>query len=238
MASSTRALMLPEQYYHVYNRTNGSGRLFFTDENYKFFLRQVTKYGSGFWEVCAYALLSNHFHLVVRVCPKTILFESGKQILDTVLKRAPQLGQNWDFDAENLNDIEMSEDTEFLGRLGHLLIAEQMRRLFLSYSKAINNQQGRHGSLFQKQFRRKLIPIEDVAQVIMYVHRNPVHHGYVRNASDYAWCSYEAYASDLNSRTLAKQRILDLFSGAQNLKQMHESYTYNTIDINMLESII
>ena len=56
-----------DKLYHIYNRGNGKEKLFFNEENYKYFLRQYKKYLSGFIDTFAYCLLPNHFHLLVRI---------------------------------------------------------------------------------------------------------------------------------------------------------------------------
>ena len=49
------------QFYHIYNRGNNRERLFYSTENYLFFLRRYDEY------LYAFCLLPNHFHLLVRV---------------------------------------------------------------------------------------------------------------------------------------------------------------------------
>lgn len=52
--------------YHLYNRGNNRGRLFFEAENYRFFLRQLEKYFlPAQIELLAYCLMPNHYHLLV-----------------------------------------------------------------------------------------------------------------------------------------------------------------------------
>jgi len=47
--------------------------------------------------------------------------------------------------------------------------------LFNSYTKAINKQETRTGSLFQHSFKRKKIDTEDyLKQLIIYIHTNPI----------------------------------------------------------------
>jgi putative transposase len=49
----------------------------------------------------------------------------------------------------------------------------------MSYAKAINKQYKRHGSLWQKRFRR--IEQRDVSwqqKRLCYIHHNPIHHRY------------------------------------------------------------
>jgi len=53
-------------------------------------------------------------------------------------------------------------------------VSEQFRRFFVSYSQAINKQEGRTGSLFQKNFKR--IPVyspDHLIYLIYYIMRIP-----------------------------------------------------------------
>jgi REP element-mobilizing transposase RayT len=62
-----QAEFLEQRFYHVYNRTVGNEPLFVSDENFRFFLQQYSKYLQPFVETWAYCLLGNHFHLLIRV---------------------------------------------------------------------------------------------------------------------------------------------------------------------------
>ena len=55
------------QYYHIYNRANGGEALFPEQRNYPYFLELYARYIEPVAETYAYCLLSNHFHLLVRV---------------------------------------------------------------------------------------------------------------------------------------------------------------------------
>lgn len=59
--------MQPDTFYHVYNRANGNEKLFLTDDNYHYFLKQLKKYISPIAETYAYCLLPNHFHFLIRI---------------------------------------------------------------------------------------------------------------------------------------------------------------------------
>ena len=65
--SITKTPLLPGNWYHIYNRGINGGRLFFENENYYFFLRQLTQHVLGVAEIYSYCLLGNHFHLLVRI---------------------------------------------------------------------------------------------------------------------------------------------------------------------------
>ena len=55
------------QIYHVYNRGNNSQTVFFSRENYLFFLEKVRKYLSPHADILAWCLMPNHFHLMISV---------------------------------------------------------------------------------------------------------------------------------------------------------------------------
>jgi putative transposase len=53
--------------YHIYNRGNNAQVIFFSNDNYLFFLRKIRKELNPYCEVLAYCLMPNHFHLMVCV---------------------------------------------------------------------------------------------------------------------------------------------------------------------------
>ncbi|MGZ3758179.1 MAG: transposase [Mucilaginibacter sp.] len=65
-----------DTYYHIYNRGNNKGLIFFENDNYIFFLDQFKKYVLPFCDVYSYCLMPNHFHFFIAVNDKT-LFEKG-----------------------------------------------------------------------------------------------------------------------------------------------------------------
>ena len=100
-------------------------------------------------------------------------------------------------------------------------VSERMRRFNLAYSKAVNKQQGRRGSLMQKPFRRKRFDtIEDMCRLIRYIHRNPVHHGYVNTVEEYPWSSYGAYVKSAKTK-LKKEEAMGWFGGKEHFVAYH-----------------
>jgi REP element-mobilizing transposase RayT len=61
------AILIPEGTYHVYNRANGSERIFLTEENYRFFMEKFKLYIQPVAEVYCYCLMPNHFHFLLRI---------------------------------------------------------------------------------------------------------------------------------------------------------------------------
>ena len=85
----------------------------------------------------------------------------------------------------------------FLYQLGSYIVTQQLRRFFLGYSKAINKQRKRTGSLFQKPFRRKWLPDAEYAKTALaYILHNPIHHCYALDYVDYPWSSFHLYSSE------------------------------------------
>ena len=58
--------LLPERYFHIYNRGNNGGDLFFEDKNYFFFLDLMRRHLLPVCDILAYCLLKNHFHLLIK----------------------------------------------------------------------------------------------------------------------------------------------------------------------------
>jgi len=54
-------------HYHIYNRGNNRGPIFFQPENYLYFLQGMKRYLLPAADVLAYCLMPTHYHLMVRV---------------------------------------------------------------------------------------------------------------------------------------------------------------------------
>ena len=72
-------------FYHIYNRGNNSEKIFFSEENYAYFLKLLTKYIFPVADIYAYCLLNNHFHILVRIKEKNEI-EINKLKFSTVEK--------------------------------------------------------------------------------------------------------------------------------------------------------
>lgn len=58
--------------YHIYNRGNNKQKIFFTDNNYIFFLKKVRKFIYPVCDIINYCLMPNHFHFLINANEKTI----------------------------------------------------------------------------------------------------------------------------------------------------------------------
>jgi len=103
-------------------------------------------------------------------------------------------------------------------------IAEQFRKFFISFSQAINKQEGRRGSLFQKRFKR--VAVKDAShftQLIYYIHFNPVYHKIVKNLADYRWSSYKAILSTKRTE-ITRKKVLEWFGNRNQFEDFHVNY--------------
>ena len=187
-------------FYHVFNRGNNEDKLFFNNDNFVYFLRKYDQYLSDYLETYAFCLIPNHFHFFVKVKSNVFAKESFK-------KSAP---------IENLSNKKLSNtDTS-------KQIIQQFSNFFNCYTKSINKQQNRNGSLFQKPFKRKIILNEKyLSQIIFYIHLNPVYHQVTRNFATYRWSSYWRILHKKVTK-LKKKAVLDFYEGRRNFIKYHQ----------------
>ena len=182
-------------YYHIYNRGINGQNIFFRVKNYDYFLGLWKKYLVDCAEVLAYCLMPNHFHFVIK-------------IFDHV-----QINSKTD-------DYEVIEDENKVGEY----VSERLRRLFISYSQALNVQEKRNGSLFTRNFKR--IELEEdthLKYLIFYIHNNAQKHGLIADFRNYRYSSYNAYISG-KPTSVSISHGLELFDGLEGFMNFHTYY--------------
>jgi len=97
--------------------------------------------------------------------------------------------------------------------------------------KYLNKLTHRHGSLFERSFKRKRLDSKKyLKQLILYIHNNPVHHGFCDHALGYPWSSYLSIIS-LKPTLLKRDEIIGWFDNEANFRSMHE----NDIDVKSID---
>jgi len=184
-------LLQTQKYYHIYNRGINGCALFTEPSNYVHFLKLYDKYISPIAETYAWVLLGNHFHLLVKI-------RSQAEIIS------------------NLDGLETLQNLATDKR-----IHQQFSNLFNAYSKAFNKRNKRTGSLFEHPFRRKLIDTTVyLRRVVIYIHNNPVHHGFCQHAIEYGWSSYLTCLSEKET-LLKREQVRNWFEDLDQFKQHH-----------------
>ena len=80
--------LLYDTCYHIYNRGTNRGNIFIEERNFQYFLHLYTKHLEPVVDTCAYYLLRNHFHILVRV-------KSKEEILETLPNETPRISSSW-----------------------------------------------------------------------------------------------------------------------------------------------
>lgn len=189
----------PDTVYHVYNHGNADDLLFREDKNYLFFLKRYKKYVISIVDTFAYCLMPNHFHFMVRIKRKD-------QIVEFFSDKNPRGFQNPEGLEDNLSK----------------LISHQFGTLLNSYTKAYNKRYNRKGSLFRSSFHRKKVDSSRYyTQLIRYIHRNPVEHGFAKTIRGWPYSSYNSMLS--SKPTLLKRKaVLKWFGGREKYIKLHK----------------
>lgn len=188
--------------YHIYNRTNNKEALFLSDENRLFFLKRYKELLSPFTDTYCWCLLSNHFHLLIKIKPDS-------NIRGYIKSKA-------------IKEITITEKNFMAGKATFSeLIEHVFKRFFQSYALAFNKMHNRQGNLFYKPFKR--VRIDKASQFTMamiYIHANALKHGLVKNFTDYAWSSWHTIVANKQT-SLAKNEVIEWFGSFELCKKAH-----------------
>ncbi len=101
-------------------------------------------------------------------------------------------------------------------------ISKKFSNLFSSYTQSFNKVTNRKGTLFEKPFKRINIDNNEyLYNLINYIHRNPVHHGFVKDLRDWKYSSFNSFFS--KRKTLLKRKeVIELFDGKYNFLLSHK----------------
>ena len=181
--------------YHIYNQGNNRQTVFFQERNYIFFIAKMREYLLPHGDILCYCLMPNHFHILFHV--NTIDITVQKTTGDTLSE-------------DNVRQRSLNESIAIILR---------------SYTRAVNKQENRTGSLFRDHTKAKNGIIEDVitvngkhqdlffganndhvSQCFTYIHQNPVKAGLVKSAELWQYSSAPDYAG-LRKGTLCNQNL-------------------------------
>lgn len=201
-------------FYHIYNRGNNGDNLFYQAKNHTYFLQKYDFFLSDFIETYAYCLLPNHFHLLVRVKTREQVASNSDSIAKADGKYGGVAGK------KNLDNGKK--------------VSEQFRRFFIGYSQAIQKQENRTGSLFQKNFKRiKVRSDAYFSWLVYYIHANPQTHGII---DDFRGYPHSSFGRMLNPKPtkLQKSYVLSWYGG----KEQYQLFHQQSQDFNMINDLI
>jgi putative transposase len=180
-------------FYHIYNRGINSCNLYLENTNYEYFLRLYEDHISPVAHTYAWVLMKNHFHFLVRI-------KDEKEVMTFKPDRSI-----------DLSGLSIPPPHQYFSNL------------FNAYCKAFNKRYKRHGSLFERPFKRKLVSNpEYLKQLITYIHNNPVQHGFVEDIIDYPWSSYLTCVSQ-NPHKIQSNSVIEWFNDEISFRNTHLS---------------
>ncbi|MFT3740392.1 MAG: hypothetical protein QM786_16720 [Breznakibacter sp.] len=186
----------PRGFYHIYNRGINSCPLFVEHDNYTHFLRLYDRYVSPIANTFAWALMGNHFHLLVQILP-----------------------------VERWGLLNPEGFGNFQGLGADKRISQQFSNLFNAYTKAFNKRYGRTGSLMEHTFRRKPVTgCTYLKQLMYYIHYNPVRHGMCKHPVEYAWSSYQTCIAAKPTK-LQRDMVIGWFGDGASFRRFHDGNT-------------
>jgi len=212
-----------------------NGELLFKDRE-KEILRKMIRQVADFCgvEILTYCIMSNHFHVLVRVpvaeglsnqelmrrymilYPKPTKYQvASAEIM------AKELGRGGD-DAEEIR-------RKLMARMGD--VSEFMKAVKQRFSVWYNRSHQRYGTLWAERFKSVLVegqgnPLQTMAA---YIDLNPVRAGLVEDPKDYRYCGYAEAVAHSASSGQAGEKV-----AIQGLRQVWSDYDSNPLRAHRL----
>ena len=161
--------------YHVISRTALDG-LPFKNTDKEYLLGLIKKWSKIFFvDVLGFAIMGNHFHLVVRMYPENEVSD------DEIKKRYMKL-----YDLKHPGpELELEKFKKKLCSLSWYV-----KEIKQGFSRYFNKKYARRGTLWSERF--KSLIVEDgltLVNLLAYVDLNPVRAGIVKRPEEYRWSS-------------------------------------------------
>ena len=194
-----------EHYYHCMSRV--VDRRMVLGEEEKEYFRGLMRRCEGFCgvRIVTYAIMGNHFHILVQVPVHEPLGEEellgrlrGLYGREAVREIEVQWAQWRRLGQEGL----VAEDQgRYQARMGD--VSEFIKTLKQRFWEWYNRREGRRGTLWEERFKSVLVEGRGHPLVTMaaYIELNAVRAGVVEDPKDYRWCGYgEALGGDRSAR--------------------------------------
>jgi putative transposase len=153
------------QYYHIYNRGNNGEALFREERNYPYFLKLYANYIEPVAETYAHCLMSNHFHLLVRIRD----YEECKEV------------------CQSFKDWQTYRHT-YPSRAFANLFGTCTKAFNKSYQRT-------GSLFEKPFRRKLVDSDRYFAALVTYIHRNPEKHGFVADFREWPYSSFQAVVS-------------------------------------------
>jgi len=170
--------------YHVISRTALDGLPFKKTEKDEL-VRIIQRFSCVYAvDVLGYAIMSNHFHLLLEVSP-------GVMVSDEEVRRRFQLlyGEEAEFPEGRLGDY----------RERFSSLSAYMKDIKQTFSNFYNKRKKRKGTLWGERFKSVIVQQGNtLINCLAYIDLNAVRAGIVKRPEDYRWCSIGYHAQTGN----------------------------------------
>ena len=212
------------KYYHIYNRGTNSQKIFFEEGDYNHFLDLMSVFLTPVVNVYAYVLMGNHFHFAVRIKDED---EIG--YLNSANSNSDILMTKWK--AYFPESQEEKQKGKFVKKPDP---DKMLQHLFNAYAKWFNKRHKRTGALLEHPYERIEVSNENyLKRLILYIHNNPVKHGFCDNPVEYGWSSYLSLIS-IKPTKFARETVMGWFDNKANFIAVHKKQDDNFDDIEDL----
>lgn len=189
--------------YHILSRVVDRRMIFDSEEKERF--RTLLRAVAGFCgvEVLTYALLDNHWHILVHIPQREEVSDSALGVRLALLYR-PAVADGVMQRLADLRSAGRVEAAEAL-KAGYTYrmhdLSEFVKTLKQRVSQSYNRRHGRKGTLWEERFKSVLVGEHAVRVVAAYIDLNAVRAGMVGEAGAYRYCGYgEAMAGVREAR--------------------------------------
>ncbi|MFP4555375.1 MAG: transposase [Bacteroidales bacterium] len=207
--------------YHIYNQGNNRQRIFFTRENYLFFLSKIKKHVLPYSDILAWCLMPNHFHLMVHVNSLELPLGAGNYSANYPSNSSSSSSPSATLSRARTTTVKTQSFQHSIG----VMLA--------SYTRAINKQMNWSGSLFRSETKaicltqvNKLTQAYYISKGVTsiniqhpelqypnicfnYINLNPLKDGLVNRNEDWEFSSYPDVVGLRNGKLISRERILE-----------------------------
>lgn len=169
--------LIQNEFYHIYNRGNNKQSIFFTPDNYLFFIKKIRAQLLPCSDIICYCLMPNHFHLIIKANEKSVLERpsfGGKPMQEFAYRIGILLSSY----TQAINKQNKTTGSLFQQKTKAKILSETLN--------------GKKESYLERCF--------------FYIHHNPVGAGLVKQLSHWPYSSYLDYIG-LRNGSLCKQEI-------------------------------
>ena len=189
-----------DQLYHIYNQGNNKQKVFYSEENFIYFLEKINKHILPYADILAWCLMPNHFHLLVYVHSMEV--SGGATPSRTPTNQAINLNKSIGIMLASYTRAIQKQE-----KITGSLFRDKTKAVCLTKAETITP------SYFNSSFGTYLnlsIPEKEYPQQCFnYIHQNPVNANLVKNAADWEFSSYRDYCGLRKGKLINRERAME-----------------------------